>query len=398
MNKRNMKILVLANKYYPIMNANELCIKNIIDCLPNVEWSVICFGEKENIIRQDDIQIYSIKEYSNRKISNKYLKFFFELPSRLMSLINMPIISLKKVNLYVNKVEDIIKKDKPDVVISLLNPIESVEAGYIVKKHYPKIKFVIYDIDTISNCSLGIIERLFKKSYLKTVKKWEYKVFSAADLIIHFKWHKKHFQEDFYKGFLYKTLFLGIPVLKLNKYYKRIDNKDFIYAGRFYRNLREPKVLTDIFAKVFEKFDNYFHIYTNDEYVKIIKNSNNIIVHRFIEQNKLDLIIDATGYLVSLGNKYSDMFPSKIVSYVGKLKPIIHIYQNPKDPVIGFLSNYPNALLLDEKDAIQKNVEKIIGFVNANKNIPNLDLIIKNYADCIPSFNAKQIYQRLTDL
>lgn len=388
-----MKILILANNYYPYKKANELCIYNIIKWYTNYEFSIISLGSKNEIIKQKNINIYSINiKNIKRKFINFFSSFIYELPYRIMSLFYKPIISKRIVKKYIELSKKIISKDKPDIIISVINPIESVEAGYLLKKEYSDIRFIIYDIDTLSNRSIGIIERIFKIYYLNIVRKYENKVFSLADLIIHLKWHKDHFSTDFYKKFNNKTLYQGIPLLDIKERTTINNNhEDFIYAGRFYRNLREPKVLIDIFELVLKKQNKKLHIYTDDLYVKKIKGSQKILIHNYIEQNELDKIIDSTSFLVSIGNSYTDMFPSKIVTYVGTLKPIIHIYQTPSDPVIEFLKNYPDALLIYSKDDTATNANKIIDFINSERPLIEAKYIRKIYKDNLSEYNANEI-------
>ena len=405
-----MKILILTNNYYPLKNANELCVYNIIQQIENASFYIVSLSEKEETIKIDNSTIFCLDKHRlKRKISNIYLQILCELPFRILSLIYRPVLKRRIVNEYIKKSDEIIKQFHPDAIIAVVNPINSLEAAYILKKKYPKIKFVIYDIDSLSNCNFGILENfpIIKNLYLKSAKKYENKVFSIADLIIHFNCHKSHFNEDFYKRFLHKTLFLGVPVLNLFKSFKENTNKDFIYSGRFYGQLRDPKILINIFEKVFERTNSKLHIYTNGDYVINIpkalnvKHSDcakNILVHNYVEQKELNKITDKIGFLVSLGNSYTDMFPSKIVSYVSSLKPIIHIYQNQNDPVIEFLRKYPDALLINSKDSLETNADKIIAFVNSKRPIIRSDYIMEVYKDNLPEYNAREIMNFLNNL
>lgn len=397
-----MKLLVLTNNYYPLKTANEICFQNILDKMVDVDCSVVCFGDKETIVKQKNLAIYSIKGLTKRKINNIFLHYIFEFFIRTLSLFYRPSMKKNAVDAYVDKAVDIIKYDKPDIVISLLQPVASVESGYIIKKTYPEIKYVIYDLDTLSNCNFGVLENFpfLKRLYLKSVKKYEKKVFTEADLIIHLNCHKVHFSDSFYDAFSSKTLFLGIPVLNINKSFKKNANKDFVYAGRFYGKLRDPKILIDIFENVLRLNVNKFNIYTNDDYVKNINNllagknidiRDRFIVHSYVSQEKLDEIMDNIGFLVSLGNSYTDMFPSKIISYVGSLKPIIHIYQTPDDPVIEFLKKYPDALLINSKDSLEINSNKIIEFVNSERPVIEPEFIKEIYKENLPEYSANEI-------
>jgi thiamine pyrophosphate-dependent acetolactate synthase large subunit-like protein len=75
-------------------------------------------------------------------------------------------------------------------------------------------------------------------------------------------------------------------------------------------------------------------------------------------------ILQNSDVLISIGNRDSDMVPSKTFEYMSYCKPIIHFYTFKEDPVISTLSQYPVALLLDTNGPIQSLVEQTKEFLS----------------------------------
>ena len=397
-----MKYLILLDEYWPFPDANGLCIDNIIHYLNAEMVTVICRVSDEKILEEylvDDKRILPIyfereKSFFDRGWVGKIIYII----KHILRVFFFPIYDRKLMEMYFNVANKEIKKRKYDCVITVLNPIEAVTAGKLIKEDNTKMQWLIYDLDTVSNCSLGKIEDWFKRIYNKKILKWEREVFSEADYIVHLESHKKHFSQAIYQEFKDKTIFQGVPLLNISR--TKIKNNEpkrntLLYAGRFYNRLREPDVLFNIVEKAIEIDASIeLDVYTKDDSVEdLCKNllSNKIHIHGFVSQEILDDIITRTDILISIGNRTTIMFPSKIVSYVAKLKPIVHIYQNINDPVIPFLNNYSNALLLDGSLEAEINARKLIEFLLENHRELSADDIEHTYRRYTGWYCAQEI-------
>ena len=372
-----MNLLLLVNKYWPEPEANGLCAYSIIRSLNPDYLTVICKSadqKQEGIVLNEKgkkiicVRVPEEKLYNRRNIIGKAFYIVKHLCGSFVG--SLP--DKKAADVMYRQAAEEIKKTKYDWMISTLNPIEAVEAGVQIKKDHPEINLMIYDLDSASNCSIGMIEKIFKRQYNRKVFKWEKKAFSAADIIVHLMNHKEHFSQERYHPFQEKMLYQEVPLLEIreNTASPAAEEKRIIYAGAFYHRLREPAVLLDI-IKLAARMDPeiILDIYTKKKSIADIDvlESNNILVHDYISQELLDEKIAASGALISLGNKSTTMFPSKTVSYVSALKPIIHIYQSDEDPVIDYLSSYPCALLIDGRNNPEENAEKVVRFLNQSK-------------------------------
>lgn len=54
-------------------------------------------------------------------------------------------------------------------------------------------------------------------------------------------------------------------------------------------------------------------------------------------------------------------------------KKIIHFYKDDDDTCIPYLQKYPYSLLIDERDALEYNLKKLLGFLSAK-----IDSVPKN--------------------
>lgn len=395
-----MDLLIILDGFWPVATANGLCVDSIIKHFKVKQLTIVCrVTDKEKAGRYVDDYREIISIYCPRKKKFNTLGAFGKTMYVLKHIWGVffgSLADVKLTDLYLNVIKKQLKIKKYDVVVTVLNPIEAVEVGRFIKEHNSGVYWIIYNLDTASNCSVGKIERLLGKLYYRKVFRWEKAVFEKADLIVHLESHKKHFLQERYRSFIDKMIFQGIPLLNIKKTIKKeCVNNRLLYAGTFYHRLREPHILIDIANKAISIDSSIeLDIYTKDESIdeiNMISKSDNIHVYGFVNQERLDNVISSVSALISIGNKTTVMFPSKIISYLSTLKPIIHIYQNDKDPVIHFLEKYPNALLLDGRRDANFNAQKIIDFLQIKHRTISASEVIDTFRCYTGEYCAKEI-------
>ena len=97
--------------------------------------------------------------------------------------------------------------------------------------------------------------------------------------------------------------------------------------------------------------------------------------------------MDRSDILLSIGNKGTEMAPSKIYEYMSTGKPIIHVYSEENDPCIEQLVKYGNALLIKEGNDSR---DLIVEFINSRKNIDTSD-VFKRFISSTPSYTVDLI-------
>ena len=397
-----MNVVLLVDKYYPVPQANENCALAILEAMDDCHVDVICKVNSEeayqSVMRQNGGIPPVLVPVSPSLMDSGVFRKLKYVWTKIWKIFFGRLYSHQATRAYISSFEQIFSKKKVDAVVAVQSPLETVEAVCQLKRKYPELKTIIYDVDTASNCSMGILERRFANFYLNKVYRWEKRVFTSADLIIHLAQHRNHFSQKQYARFLNKTLFQEVPLLKCDIVpKKRGENQpiSFLYSGSFYRKFRSPHLITDLMDYVCENEACMTSYYVNPEYYPTLSekyaDSKNVRVSPFVSEQQLKEVLRNTDFLLSLGNKDSEMFPSKVVQYVAARKPIIHVYQSANDPVITFLENYPDKLLIDSNGDFDGNCRKILEFINRERPAISVEDIQKQYEVYSGKYNADQI-------
>lgn len=102
--------------------------------------------------------------------------------------------------------------------------------------------------------------------------------------------------------------------------------------------------------------------------------------------------VEEASMLINIGNKYSDMLPSKLLTYFMSGHPIIHFKNQENDSCISYLDRYGLNLIVDETDPVEVSAAKLIIFVNENKGRRlSPESVITNFHHNTPDWNAEQI-------
>ena len=189
------------------------------------------------------------------------------------------------------------------------------------------------------------------------------------------------------------------PLLKLpNVTESNNDNKTtFIYAGSFYKNIRNPKYMLDVFTKIFEKSGGELNIYSFGDCDRVIENytNNKSGIKSFgkISNDKIPEKLINSDFLVALGNKDDKQVPSKIFEYFTYGKPIIYFYTNSNDKNLEVLEKYRLAICINQNsDNKTLNSNRIINFCKNNVDERICFEEIKHtFLDATPEYTVKTI-------
>ena len=387
------KVLFVLSGLLETVEPNANCINNIFGFFNNdiechslsIEKSIKYLTPKNELIHTI---IYSETLDGIRNWMRKIRKFFYmPLGSRVLS------------NKIYDEIQDLYNQYKYRAIIAVVNPVESAEAVYKFKKNNPTVKCILYEIDPASNRykkTVGFIERLWKRKSIR----WERKIYNSFDYIIHMQTHKIHFSQKYYKNFVDKTLFLDIPNFQTFNYKQKdinINNVCFLYAGIFYQKLRNPDYMINLF-KYLEKSMNFsLNIYTGGvmkNYVEnLIQDSQCIHLFDLIEQNSLNIVVEKSDVLVSVGNRDSDFLPSKILYYIGTKKKIIHFFCDDNDVSNNYLKKYKNALLIDQRCSIELNSKKIKEYLESENYPVSSEELMNLYSENNPKYTAQKFME-----
>lgn len=386
------KILFVMGEYLNGSSQNGICVEAIKQELVKMksEVHILCYEDNKH-----ENNVYTVPKTEYQFMSLRYIINMFCHP---------PIVYVSTVNNYVKKIIQLHKKHHYDAVIAVVNPAESAEAVYKVKKKFPELKTMIYEIDPVSNKFLKS-KNIAKIIYRKVVISWEEKVFSTVDKIVHMKTHIEHFSSGIYKPYDQKSVFLDIPnfcpTLDRNIIIFSDEKLSMVYAGAFYPGLRDPDYLINFLNCISEVKPIDCDIYTDNrmknELVRLISDNNqHIHLHGMIPNEQVMGIMKHVDLLLSVGNKKSRFLPSKIFTYMSLGKPIVHILGDMNDTVIPYLKKYPAALLINPEDTVEDNTIKFFQFITeCNGLVVNKDDLISCFYENTPVYTANTICKLL---
>ena len=384
------RILVLSGFGISSTYPNPICVRKIIEKLsayPDIEIDVACDGIVENtpVLNWKRHPIYMLRRIKCWPSYNPNV----EKACR-------------------HELLDILSREKYDWIFVPHKPFETVHAVCKAKEKYPEIKLCIYALDPIANeidANNGIGKHLFFLT-----KKAEDKVFKTADHIFHMECNRRKYASEKYKKFADKFSYLDFPLIEEQHMNMDQDSSDsasdevvLLYSGALDDTYRPPQYLLDLFDAVSKKIENVsLHFYAKGNSVPEIerRSEQNKAIKSFgyISKDELEKKVDEAQFLINIGNKYSEMLPSKLLTYFMSGHPIIHFKNQDNDSCISYLERYGSFIIIQEKDPIEMNAAKLIAFINDNKNVKlSRKYVLSKFQHNTPEWNAEQIRKVMID-
>lgn len=377
-NNKCKNIIIITSDFLPTPSANGVCAFNLSKVLMERGYSVDvisnrkCHQKKIEIL--DDITIHRVPvQLIAQFIKNKKLQILVLRINLMLHFFMYPLVSIFEMFRYIHIVNRTIRKKEITILLAINNPLVGCLSGVFSKRKFKeRLKFVLYDVDSFSNTLEGRFISLPKKK--KMMWKWEKMIFSSADLAIVMQNHKEHYYQERYRQFNHKIKIANFPML-----YTHLSNKQrqptkyrttkCVYLGTLSQTYRNPKIVCDLFSKISNV--NLSFLGKIDDSETIIRKYSEETRGRIHHGGMVSFLqgqesLQNADILISIGNRDSDMVPSKTFEYISFCKPIIHFYTFKEDPVIPTLDKYPIALLLDASESIQALVDKTKDFLSAN--------------------------------
>lgn len=283
---------------------------------------------------------------------------------------NAPLFTLR---LY-RRVRALQKQKKYDAVVPCYTQIDPLIAGYLLKKHFPSVKYVPCFLDCLSG---GPTPRLLTTE--KKIKKglmWEKKLLSNADGIIAMQSSQEHYLRNAAdEEFVSKMQFLDIPMLvrpegivqKADRTCNKAGGKrrlKLLYVGSLPLSIRNPFYGLELLSHIPDiEVWMVGSIPPSEEYVRFCNNLKCVnLVGAVAHKNVASYMEDADVFL-NFGNNIAEMVPSKIFEYMSYGKPILSFSPNSKDASLGYLKRYPTACTIREWEDREQNIAQIKNFL-----------------------------------
>jgi glycosyltransferase involved in cell wall biosynthesis len=394
-----VRILFMLGMYQPRPSANGICCEQVIKELINFGYDVTCIvnGERNSpdVELLEGAKIHRIKtrltyrliewvEYNDSSklafVVNKIALIMNKIKSFIFSPF-WPLVSPAYTYRFYTKAKELYHKQAFHIVVPVYTPIDSLIAGYMLKRKFPEIKYVPYFLDSLSG---GYGPKIFSKSrIIKVGLAWEKRLLTNADRIVVMKSSENHHRlYNANSSYFEKFKFLDIPLMvqrkrrtlsaKVCRSILDSEKINLVYAGSIPYPIRNPEFIFKIFENLSCENAVLTFIGTNNcpsifkkAQEKLGEKLN--VVENLPHESVLEILQQA-DFLINIGNNNDSMVPSKIFEYMAMGKPIISTYPIDNEPCIPYLKQYPLALLLDERDQdVQKMVERVNDFINNSK-------------------------------
>ena len=381
-----MKILISV-VYYPDYNANTTCCENFANHLLSSDHQVdiiaIQYRSIPFVERLNNFNIIRHSKFHSSFIDKRGISFQVKTFTNLAlyTALEMSVL-IKKNNTYKAYPHYMLYADfySSTEVINRLNSLNkhydymfvfsSPFCGNILAHELKKANIV----DNWSSIMLDayVFNKTFETEYIDLRKKITEKIFKNADKIFTVYGIKEEYvKENYFPQFFQKMVTINIPLLKEFKIAETPKNNNpvLIYAGSFYRYIRNPEKMLDILSKIENITFKVFSCNCDDifeEYRNRFVNNKLEKYGRILHDDCLNAINDS-DILVSLGNTITNQMQSKVLEYVGMGKPILHFYFTPEDLCFRVLNHYPLCLCINLNDYNENDIQKIKQFIFENK-------------------------------
>lgn len=295
-----------------------------------------------------------------------------------------------------------------DAVIVSHMPYDAVLAAVRAKRKYPNIHLMLYELDPITYEIDKERKSLGKYLYFLRVLA-EKRTYDRCDTIFHMECNRKKFSENKYKKYRNKSVYLDFPLVHDKNVNARTAKKydgqilRFVYAGKLMSHFRSPEYLLKVIVKLREQINLEVSFYSSGDCEDIIHEYSKkyMFIHQkgYVDKGTLLTVIQNSDGLINIGNKISDMLPSKLLTYIETGMPILHVQNQKNDACIDYLNRYKLAVIIDENDPVDVSVDKLLHFFCKNyKRKLGSDFILSKFAANTPEYSADMIDKRIISI
>lgn len=384
-----MKVLFVSGYDLNGTNANVLCFKSVIE---------------------------KIKEYNDIKIDVLGISIFNEKSKK--SWKNNPLTFIKRIMHWPVVEPDAIKKcqklllnynlSEYDYIVVSHKPYESVLAILKLKHKFSNAQIYLYELDPMTNeidKENGLGRYLFFLSIFK-----EKMMFKKVDRIFHMESNRSKYTTLNYKTYFKKFSYLDIPLLNLEaikaetKTQRNPNEIKFIYTGILNKVYRNPEYTLLLLNKL-DNFDvntkfifDFFSKGNCEDIIRKYCDNKSFVQHGYVDNEILNMYFNDADFLINIGNHYSNMLPSKLLTYISKGKPIIHFSSKKNDPCIPYLNKYRLSLIIREYDSLEYNSDKLFNFIHQNVGCHiNYTEIQQTFIKNTAKWSAEQIVSKMRE-
>lgn len=413
-----INITFLAGSFYPDFEAVGYCAYQVQNCLTDeFSISVVSFRNEmhqpiEEVI--DGIRIFRV-ETTDMKRREMVLRSkgrlaggrltMLRLQGAIRRLLSPVTINRSLVEAYIERLERL--DPKPDVLVPLVFPFESVLAALAYKAANPNVILVPYLFDDFVDSGSLHVLKLAREMKRTRHLRLERRMLAEADAVLAMHPLRGHLEGNFASNFLEKVIFLEHPLLSPPKAAPQRYDDGVIrlcFTGSLIKKVREPSYLISVLSaiKLGTPVRADFFVKGNAAHrvpSGVLKNGLEIVNHGRVSKLEADEAVARADILINIGEVTGRQVSSKVFEYMSTGKPIMHLANLETDAVTSILSRYPLALcLMEDRSQIHENARKIYDFIVAGavKKL-TFDQVQSIYPEALPSTTAdvfRDIVQR----
>lgn len=412
-----MKILCLVDKYHPDSSANTVCCDNIADYfkskghqvdIATIKWNVddndYDVYNGSNIIKLDTYWIGILRKKGKKYNATKWSDFpwLFRKCNSLIRKIkcifrrnftNFMSLDCIDYNYSLKAIQKI--NSHYDILITFTMPAAlQVIGNELMKRKLADRWYPIFLDAYVHNKALSNQKINYRKKLISRILKRANHIFMVDGI------KGENLKQGYNPEYHNKTTEIFIPMIKemnLPNIEKTTKTTTLIYAGMFYRDLRNPEKMLEILSKLSENEEiNIFGQCCEDiieEKMPLFKNCklnfNGLIPHKecLEEISKADI-------LINLGNSITNQMPSKILEYISFGKPIVNFYFTEEDMCLPILKKYPLSININVNNYTEEDIENLKLFIKKNKGVKlNFEDATKNLVEYRVNSIADKIYK-----
>ena len=372
-------LVMIVGKYYPTPSATGRCAEDhILLVQEEYDIDVVCVSSLNcGVYEYAQKKVFPVGNrfyyYQNLLESRKNLYHIFKMPVYFFDFFRNPNNLHWYVKAAYKKLEEINSEKTIDVIFSVGAPMASHCAAMRYKEIHPEVRWVTYSVDSYAAQNKN--KERFREFEKGVLAKSDYNLLS----------------EEIYgnSSFLYEncrervgTLPYLLPAIRHemgHKHYFDSTKTNFVYAGSFYREIRNPAFLLEAFMHTRE--DAILHLFCSSDCEELINQAvatshGKIVRHGMVGPDEIADVYAEADVLVSVGNNLPEFKPSKTFEYIATCKPILNIYYNGlKDDV---LENYPMTLQICNSAETILSAKEIDEFISTYAGKIVLEDEIKN--------------------
>lgn len=262
------------------------------------------------------------------------------------------------------KLEQLHKERPIDALFTVCSPFTAHQAGMDFKQKHKEVRFCAYTVDPFA-APTRIIP--FGKRYEDLIRH-ESSVCETTDCLF-LSEEALSSRQDVYGNVpnVMALPYLLPEAIPGREDYFANDAVNCVYAGSFYKELRNPEYLLKVFSALKNR-NVVLHLFSSgcDDIVRhYAQKSDNIVMHGYVSQEELRDVYSSCDFLIGVGNASKEFLPSKTYEYISLRRPIV--FFNPKGFHNDVLEKYKYSLQLSDDKPIEEAVGCLEGFVDNNR-------------------------------